>query len=59
MKCGEAMPKYLLHGQDVHGRIGAAIGIGAVTLEVGALKAFCWTNVGERRPKGWFRDAVR
>ena len=41
------------YGQDVHRRVGAAIGIGVVTLGVGALmaltkskKALCWTHLG-------------
>ena len=38
------------YGQDVHRRVGAAIGIGVVTLGVGARM--------ERRTEGRFREAV-
>ena len=54
------------YGQDVHRRVGAAIGIGVVTLGVGGVdgpyqieEAFRRIDVGQWRPKGWFRDAVR
>jgi hypothetical protein len=54
------------YGQDVHRRVGAAIGVAMVSFGIGALlalskskKALCGPNLGHWRPKGWLRDAVR
>lgn len=49
------------YGQDVHRRIGTAIGLAVISLGVGALmalskskKALCWFDLGQQRAEGEF-----
>jgi len=53
------------YGQDVHRRVGAAIGLAVISLGIGALmvltkskKTLRWSDMGQRRTKGRLRHAM-